>query len=169
MQTDADWLAGLRVGDEVAVVARKGDRRTCRISRVTPALIVIGRSRFRRADGRIHGGKTWRNVASLQPVTREPLFSVGTWDADRSAYTPQRGLSVPSFNIPMRQLIVAVRELRGMGYSTHRRRDAGGSYEDNDPMVLIGRTDGRNWKDIRRSWNRARSCRPPASKRPSPS
>lgn len=85
---------------------------------------------------------------------RGPLYSVGTWDTERQAYTPQRGLSVPSFNISQRQLIVAVRELKGMGYSAHRRRDEEGGYEDNDWCVLIERTDGQHWKQIRRSWNR---------------
>lgn len=84
----------------------------------------------------------------------EPLYSVGTWDTFRQAYTPQSGLSVPSFNMTGRQLLQAVRELRRIGYSLHRRRDADGDYEDNDPMVLIERTDGLHWKKIRRSWDR---------------
>ena len=81
-------------------------------------------------------------------------YSVGTWDTDRQAFTPQKGLSVPSFNITMRQLIVAVRELKQMNYSCHRIRDADGEYDENDPYVLIERTDGQHWKEIRRSWNR---------------
>jgi hypothetical protein len=83
-----------------------------------------------------------------------PLYSIGTWDTDKSAYTPQRGLSVPSFNMTRGQLFQALRELRGMGYSCHRVRDEDGGHEDNDPMVLIERTDGKEWKEIRRSWDR---------------
>lgn len=88
------------------------------------------------------------------PAVATPLYSVGTWDTDKQAYTPQRGLSVPSFNITWRQLLVAMRELREIGYSCHRYRDADGTHEDNDWSVLIERTDGRCWKDIRRSWKR---------------
>ncbi len=85
-------------------------------------------------------------------MTTTPLFSVGTWDAARQSYTPQRGLSVPSFNITLRELIVAIRELRRMGYSCHRYRDADGGYDDNDWRVLIERSDGRHWKEVQRSW-----------------
>jgi hypothetical protein len=83
-----------------------------------------------------------------------PLYSVGTWDTDRQAFTPQRGLSVPCFNMSRRQLLTAVRELRNMGYSAHRLRGVDGSHEDNDPMVMIERTDGRPWREIRKGWNR---------------
>jgi len=80
-----------------------------------------------------------------------PLYSVGTWDPHKQAYTPQRGLSVPSFNITQAQLRVALKELRGMGYAAHRRRDADGSHDDNDFFVLVERTDGMCWKEIRKS------------------
>ena len=39
-----------------------------------------------------------------------------------------------------------------MGYTAHRRRDADGSYDDNDFLVLVERTDGMCWKEIRKSW-----------------
>jgi hypothetical protein len=83
-----------------------------------------------------------------------PLYSIGTWDTQKQAYTPQRGLSVPSFNITIEQLRIAMKELRSMDYSCHRRRDADGSYDDNDWSVLIERTDGIHWKEIRRGWDR---------------
>lgn len=92
--------------------------------------------------------------ASMQTFVPRPLYSVGTWDMNKQAYTPQRGLSVPSFNITWTQLIIAVRELKELGYSCHRYRDSEGSYEDNDWCVLIERTDGMHWKEIRRGWNR---------------
>lgn len=82
------------------------------------------------------------------------LYSVGTWDSVKQAYTPQRGLSVPSFNITLEQLRVAMKELRLMGYSCHRYRAEDGTYDDNDWCVLIERTDGKHWKEIRKSWNR---------------
>lgn len=105
------------------------------------------------AGGAAHSVVSW-GVLWGAAIVSEPLFSAGTWDAYRQAYTPQKGLSVPAFNIPMRQLIVAVRDLKRMGYSAHRFRDADGNYEDNDWSVLIERTDGQHWKEIRRSWAR---------------
>ena len=82
------------------------------------------------------------------------LYSIGTWDTDREAYTPQRGLSVPSFNITLRQLRTALRELRNMGYSCHRYRDQDGDHWDTDTSVLVERTDGKPWREIRKNWNR---------------
>ncbi len=82
------------------------------------------------------------------------LYSVGTWDTKKQAFTPQRGLSVPSFNITRGQLRQAMKELRKLGYSVHRYRAADGTHDDNDPWVLIERTDGRYWKEIRKSWKR---------------
>jgi len=87
-------------------------------------------------------------------MTNQPLYSVATWDADRNSYTPQRGLSVHSFNITWRQLVIAVRELKQMGYTAHRVRDIDSNYDDNDWSVLIERTDGKCWKRIRRNWRR---------------
>lgn len=83
-----------------------------------------------------------------------PLYSIGTWDERRQAYTPQRGLTVPSFNITKGQLRIAMKELRGMQYSCHRYRDENGRYDDNDWAVLIERTDGKHWKEIMRDWKR---------------
>jgi hypothetical protein len=85
----------------------------------------------------------------------EPLYSVGTWDCEKQAYTPQKGLSVPSFNITLAQLRQAVRELRRrLGYSCHRYRDSDGDHDDNDWAVLIERTDGAPWREIRKGWRR---------------
>lgn len=83
-----------------------------------------------------------------------PLYSVGTWDTDAQAYTPQVGLSVPSFNITKAQLRVAVRELKAMGYSCHRIRHPDGEHYDNDWCVLIERTDAKFWEDIKKDWER---------------
>jgi len=84
----------------------------------------------------------------------EPKYSIGTWDTFRQAYTPQRGLSVPSFNCTLAQLRIAIRELRRIGYSCHRRRDGEGTYDDNDWAVIIERTDGKPWRDVMREWRR---------------
>jgi len=72
------------------------------------------------------------------------LYSIGTWDINKQSYTPQKGLSVPSFNITKSQLRQALRDLRILGYSANR----------DDWSILVERTNGRNWKDIRRGWKR---------------
>ena len=82
------------------------------------------------------------------------LYSVGTWDTDIQAYSPQDGLSVTSFNVPRAVLIMIIRELRSRGYSCHRFRDADGGHEDNDWSVIIERTDGLPEDDIRERWKR---------------
>ena len=84
----------------------------------------------------------------------EPLYSIGTWDIEKQAYTPQYGLPVPSYNITLPQLRQALRWLRQHGYSCHRRRDEYGSYDDNDWAVVVERTDGACALSIRRGWKR---------------
>lgn len=79
-----------------------------------------------------------------------PLYSIRTWDTDLQAYTPQVGLSVPSINVPWRTLLQVMRELRGMGYTAHYRRDQDGAHDDNDFFVLVERTDGAVPSDGRR-------------------
>ena len=83
-----------------------------------------------------------------------PLYSVGTWDTDMQAYTPQFGLTVPSINVPWWGLIQILRELRAMGYSAHRFRDQDGSHDDNDWTVLVERTDGMAEAEIMEQWKR---------------
>lgn len=73
----------------------------------------------------------------------EPLYSVGTWDADLQAFTEQAGLTVPSQNIPWRGLLQVYRELRKMNYGCYRKRDEYGEHSWNDWSVLIERTDGK--------------------------
>lgn len=68
-------------------------------------------------------------------------YSVRTWDFERQAYTPQVGLSVTWFGLTLWQLKAALKELRGMGYSCHRRRDSDGGHDDNDWCVLVERDD----------------------------
>lgn len=84
----------------------------------------------------------------------DPLYSIGTWDSEESAYTPQIGVTVPSLNITRSQLRVAIRDLQDMGYSCHRRRDSEGYHDDNDTEVLIERTDGKPEAEILAGWER---------------
>lgn len=78
-----------------------------------------------------------------------PLYSIGTWDTDRQAYTPQEGLTVPCINVPLATMRQVVRELRSMGYSCHRVRGADGEHWENDWTVLIERTDGKEFSGQR--------------------
>lgn len=83
------------------------------------------------------------------------LYSIGTWDADLQAYTPQVGLTVPSFNIDLWTLKRAMKELRAMGYSCHRYYDPDeDNHDDNDWCVLIERTDGEPETEILERWKR---------------
>lgn len=85
---------------------------------------------------------------------RRPLYSVGTWDIDAQAYTVQDGLTVPCLNVPWRGLLAVLRELRSIGYTAHRRRDASGEHDDNDWSVLVERTDGAAEAEILDGWKR---------------
>ncbi len=82
----------------------------------------------------------------------EPLYSVGTWDCLAQAYTPQAGITTGAFNITLPKLRQAVRDLIGLGYGAYRRRSPDGSYDDNDWMVLIERTDGMTHAEIMERW-----------------
>jgi hypothetical protein len=73
-----------------------------------------------------------------------PLYSIGTWDTDLQAYTPQAGLTVPCLNVSWQIMLEVLRQLRKMGYTCHRRRDAAGEHDDNDWSVLVERTDGND-------------------------
>lgn len=79
----------------------------------------------------------------------EPLYSIGTWDTEEQAYTPQIGLTVPCINVPWRTLLQVLRELKRMGYSCHRLRDPEGTHDSNDWAVLVERTDGEPFNGSR--------------------
>lgn len=81
-----------------------------------------------------------------------PRYSVGTWDTDAQAYTPQVG--VPAFNLTLGELLGSLRMLRKCGYTAHRLRDEDGGHDDNDWSVLVERTDGMGVNAILRSWKR---------------
>lgn len=82
----------------------------------------------------------------------EPRYSVGTWDTELEAFTPQAG--VPAFNLTIHQLRQSLRDLRQCGYSAHRFRDPDGEHDDNDTSVLVERTDGMNEAEILENWKR---------------
>lgn len=83
----------------------------------------------------------------MSTAAQEHTYSVRTWDSDEQAYTPQTGLSFPSFGLTLWQLRAALRELRGLGYTCHRIRSPAGDHDWNDAYVLVERddeqTDGR--------------------------
>lgn len=80
------------------------------------------------------------------------LYSIGTWDTDAQAFTPQTG--VPAFNLTLWELKQSMRTLREHGYSVHRYRDADGGHRDNDTDALIERTDGKLEPVILEEWKR---------------
>lgn len=81
-----------------------------------------------------------------------PLYSVGTWDADAEAYTPQTG--VPAFNLTLAELRRSLKALKDCGYSCHRTRGPNGDYDDNDVYVLVERTYGMSEAEILDQWQR---------------
>lgn len=84
---------------------------------------------------------------------KKPRYSVGTWDTDAQAYTPQDG--VPAFNLTLAELLGSLRLLRrDHGYTAHRTRDEDGGHDNNDWSVLVERTDGKSEDEIRKSWKR---------------
>ena len=89
-----------------------------------------------------------------------PLYSVGTWDANAQAYTPQEGLSVPSVNVPLHGLRAALKALRReFGYAAWRMRyadNAPGDWDthDSDTEVLVERTDGESEAEVLERWKR---------------
>ena len=88
----------------------------------------------------------------------EATYSIGTWDAQRRAYTPHGGgPNRRPFNLTRKQLVAEIRYLREQGYNCHRKRDQEDGYDgcyDNDVAVLIERTDGMPWFEILLNWRR---------------
>jgi hypothetical protein len=82
-------------------------------------------------------------------MSTEARYSVGTWDVEAQAYTPQVG--VPAFNLTLAELRRSLKMLRQCGYSAHRRGVDGC---DNDWCVLVERTDGKSESEILEQWER---------------
>lgn len=83
-------------------------------------------------------------------------YSVGTWDGDEQAYTPQlyRGVEIPSINLTIHELRRTMKELREMGYSVHRFGNTRDSDRENDTSVLIEKTTGMSRGEVLESWKR---------------
>lgn len=82
-------------------------------------------------------------------------YSVGTWDPNLGAFTPQKGLRC--INLSIWQLRRVLRALRNGGYSAHRVRTVsalGGYDHHSDSYVLVERTDGMSRAEIIESWKR---------------
>lgn len=63
-----EWLKAVGVGTEVAISSDFGYRsyRRAVIERITPTQIVIGQSKYRRADGRKIGDGSWERSYLLE-------------------------------------------------------------------------------------------------------
>jgi hypothetical protein len=87
-------------------------------------------------------------------------YSIGTWDSELQAYTPQAGMRNPSINVPWRGMLAALRELRREhGYDASRGRFPmlPGQIEHerwSDWTVLVERTDGAPEAQILKRWER---------------
>ena len=86
-------------------------------------------------------------------VTLAARYSVGTWDIFLHAYTAQEGVS-KSFNLTRSELKTAIRELRGLLYSAHRKGNCAVGHDDNDWTVLVEKTSGMTIDQILESWRR---------------
>lgn len=62
-------------------------------------------------------------------------YYVTTWDTDLQKFTPQKGVRKGPYTLF--GLRKAIRTLRAMGYSAHRRRSPGGWHEDCDASVSV--------------------------------
>lgn len=82
----------------------------------------------------------------------KPRYSVGTWDTETAAYTPQDAAG-PWYNLTRAELRSALKELRLQGYQAHRVRCRDGSYYS-DSSVLVERTDGLTPAEVLESWKR---------------
>lgn len=71
--TSYEWLAGLKVGDRIAVRRKYGmGHDVAVVSHVTPTQVHTRHLKFRRKDGRSIGGSTW-DSQSITQVTEEIL------------------------------------------------------------------------------------------------
>lgn len=67
-QSDAEWLAGLKVGDEVAVPRRWDGYSIYTVIHATPTQIHAGYGKYRRKDGYEMGASRYGRI---EPVTDE--------------------------------------------------------------------------------------------------
>lgn len=81
-----------------------------------------------------------------------PLYSVGTYDFEIAAYTPQFS-DERAFNLTLHDLRRELHALREVGYSAHRFRQEDG-LRNSDSDVLVERTDGLPAAEILEGWKR---------------
>lgn len=81
-------------------------------------------------------------------------YSVGTWDTEEQAFTPQAGIDASWHNMTRGQLRQYLKALRNHGYSVHRLRDRNGDHDESDPSVLVERTDGQTEMEVLEFWKR---------------
>ena len=82
------------------------------------------------------------------------LYSVGTWGTDAQAFTPQAKLGLPWLNIPLWTLKRVLQRLKTMGYGCYRFGGPEFRDDDNDPFVMVERTDGKSKSAVLESWKR---------------
>ncbi len=80
-------------------------------------------------------------------------YSIGTWDTEAQAYTPQAGAG-DWHGLTLGELRQAIRRVRACGYSAHRRGNVNNGHDDNDWSVLIERTDGMSEEEVLEAWKR---------------
>lgn len=81
-------------------------------------------------------------------------YSIGTWDTNKQAYTPQPECRTPCINVDIHGLRRHLRELRDEhGYGADRVRFDDGTH-DSDWSVLVERTDGESLDEILKTWER---------------
>ena len=80
-------------------------------------------------------------------------YSIGTWDTDDQAYTPQVN-GGRWLNLTLWELRRAIRRLRQLGYKADRRGNDRDGHDDNDWMVLIERTEGKSEAEVMEDWKR---------------
>ncbi len=83
---DNDWLANLKVGDEVIVSCGWGDGRSKKVGRITATQIVVGGYRYRRSSGAECGRDSRGHIHQptqerLDRIAHRSLYqSLGGWN-----------------------------------------------------------------------------------------
>lgn len=70
MRDDSEWLAALKVGDEV-LIDNRWAATIAAVDRVTSTQIIVGKSKYRRHSGRAIGADSWNPVYLRQPTQRD--------------------------------------------------------------------------------------------------
>lgn len=86
----------------------------------------------------------------------KPLYSIGTWNPETNGFTPHETADTPCVNVDTHGLRRHLKELRRVGYTCRRVRVAteNGWQWNDDPWVLVQRTDGMPLAKILELWKR---------------